>query len=164
MARDELVAIVDEENRVTGPAPRWVMRRDGLLHRATYVFVFDPSGLLYVQQRTLTKDIYPGCWDLAAGGVVLYGESYAQSAERELEEELGIRGVPLEEWFPFYFKDGPTRVFGAAYGCVYDGPLRLQAEEVVSVERMSVEDILSGAGGRKFTPDSLLALRRRMAR
>ncbi|MCC6363561.1 MAG: NUDIX hydrolase YfcD [Bryobacterales bacterium] len=162
MARDELVAIVDEENRVTGSAPRWVMRRDGLLHRATYVFVFDPAGLLYVQLRTPSKDVYPGYWDLAAGGVVLHGESYAQGAERELEEELGIHGVPLEEWFPFYFEDGSSRVFGAAYGCVYDGPLRLQAEEVVCVERLRVEDILSGATGRRFTPDSLLALRRRM--
>jgi 8-oxo-dGTP pyrophosphatase MutT (NUDIX family) len=164
VARDELVAIVDEENRVAGSAPRWVMRRDGLLHRATYVFVFDPAGLLYVQQRTLTKDVYPGYWDLAAGGVVLDGETYLQSAQRELEEELGIGGVPLEEWFRFYFEDGSSRVFGAAYGCVYDGPLRLQAEEVVCVERMRVDDILSGAGGFKFTPDSLLALRRRMAR
>lgn len=162
MAQDELVAIVDFENRVTGSATRRQMRSEGLLHRATYVFVFDAAGRLRVQHRTLTKDVYPGYWDLSAGGVVLAGESYEVSAERELAEEMGIRGVALETWFDFYFEDGPSKVWGRAFACIWDGPLELQAEEVQSVEPMDVGAILSGTTGRRFTPDSLYALRRRM--
>ncbi|MBL8176163.1 MAG: NUDIX domain-containing protein [Bryobacterales bacterium] len=158
--RDEMVAIVDVDNRVIGAAPRHEMRSRNLPHRATYVFVFNPSGDLYVQHRTWTKDVYPGYWDLAAGGVVLDGESYDESASRELEEEMGIRGVTLHPWFEFYF-DGAGKCWGRAYSCVWDGPVVPQAEEVQSVTLASVDTILSGWDGRLMTPDSLLALRRR---
>ncbi len=162
MAQDELVVIVDSENRVTGSATRRQMRAQGLPHRATYVFVFDAAGRLRVQHRTTTKDVYPGYWDLAAGGVVLAGESYEVSAERELAEEMGIRGVPLETWFDFYFEEGSCKVWGRVFSCVWDGPLQLQVEEVQSVEAMEVAAILSGTTSLQFTPDSLSALRRRM--
>jgi len=158
---DEMVAIVDEDNRVVGAVRRADMRLIGLLHRASYVFVFDPEGRLFVQHRTMTKDVYPGYWDLCAGGVVLDGETYDESAERELAEELGIRGVQLAPWFHFRFEDGKCGVWGAAYSCVYDGPIRMQPEEVQAVERIRVDDILSGADTRPFTPDSLFALRKR---
>ena len=42
--RDEIVVLVDAENRVTGAAPRHVMRSGNLPHRATYVFVFNSPG------------------------------------------------------------------------------------------------------------------------
>ncbi|NIR17298.1 MAG: NUDIX domain-containing protein, partial [Desulfobacterales bacterium] len=70
-----------------------------LPHRATYILVFNSGGELYVQKRTQTKDVFPGYYDVAAGGVVLAGESYEEGAVRELLEELGIRGTPLEELF-----------------------------------------------------------------
>ena len=161
MAADEIVVIVDEENRIVGSAMRRDMRRSGLIHRATYVFVFSRDGRLYVQHRTMTKDVYPGYWDLCAGGVVLAGESYEESAARELAEELGISGVTLDPWFDFCFADGTSRVWGRAFGCVYDGPLALQEEEVQAVELVDVNDVLRGAAGKVFTPDTLLALRRR---
>ncbi|MCS7026584.1 MAG: NUDIX hydrolase YfcD [Bryobacteraceae bacterium] len=159
MARDELIVVVDEQNREVGVAPRWRMRAERLGHRSTYIFVFDSQGRLYVQHRTETKDVFPGYWDLAAGGVVLAGETYEESAERELAEELGIRGVTLEPWFDFYF--AAHRVWGRAYGCRYEGPLALQPEEVQGVERMSVSEVYANPNGRLFTPDSLYALRRK---
>lgn len=160
--QDELVVIVDRDNNVIGSTTRRQMRAESLIHRATYVFVFHPSGGLYVQLRTTTKDIYPGYYDLAAGGVMQAGETYEESAVRELEEEMGITGVPLELWFDFYFEDPSNggKVWGRAFSCTYDGPLRLQPEEVQSVDILPVDEILSGASNRQFTPDSLLALRR----
>src|SRR3954470_19283944 len=123
--QNELVAIVDEKNQITGAVTRREMRERKLIHRATYVFVFNPEGQLYVQHRTMTKDVYPGFYDLAAGGVVQAGESYGESAVRELEEELGIAGVALTPWFEFYHEDEYSRVFGFSYGCEYEGPLKL---------------------------------------
>ena len=61
MSHDEIVTIVDAENRVVGAAPRWQMRAEMLPHRATYILVFDHGGRLFLQKRTATKDIYPGC-------------------------------------------------------------------------------------------------------
>src|SRR5215475_15086358 len=102
-AADEIVVIVDEHNKVVGAVPRREMRAKNLPHRSTYILVFNSQGALYVQKRTMTKDVFPGYYDPASGGVVLAGESYEESARRELAEELGIQDVPLRPLFTFYY-------------------------------------------------------------
>ena len=56
------------------------MRTERLPHRCSYILVFNSRGELWVQKRTMIKDIYPGYWDPAAGGVMQVGESYEESA------------------------------------------------------------------------------------
>jgi len=160
---DEIVAIVDEHNTVLGSAPRREMRAKALPHRATYVLVFNSQDQLYVQKRTLTKDVFPGYYDPAAGGVVLAGEDYPQGALREVEEEMGVRGVPLTALFEFYHKDAHNRVWGAAFSCVYDGEIVLQEEEVESGFFMATAEILQLAETEPFTPDGLYVLKRYIA-
>ena len=157
-AADEIVAIVDEHNKVLGAVPRREMRAKNLPHRSTYILVFNAQGELYVQKRTMTKDVFPGYYDPAAGGVVLAGESYEQGAVRELAEEMGIRDVPLTWLFDFYFADERTRVWGGAFSCVYDGKVILQEEEVEDVARMTIAEILRRAETEPFTPDGLYVL------
>jgi len=157
---NEIVAIVDRDNTLVGKASRLEMRSRGLPHRATYVLVFNSVGWLFVQKRTVTKDIYPGCFDAAVGGVVLDGESYEQSAIRELEEEVGIRAVQLEERFDFFFEDNNLKVWGRTFSCIYDGPLTLQVEEVENGSFMSIPSILHLIATEPFARDSLEAFRR----
>jgi 8-oxo-dGTP pyrophosphatase MutT (NUDIX family) len=157
---DEIVAIVDEHNNVVGVAPRGEMRAKRLTHRSTYILVYNSQRELYVQKRTLTKDVFPGYYDVAAGGVVLAGEAYEHGAERELEEEMGIRGVPLTRLFNFYFEDEHTRLWGCAFSCIYDGEVILQEEEVESGAFVRVSDILYRAQTELFTPDGMYVLRR----
>ena len=157
---DEIVVIVDERNQVVGAVPRREMRAKRLAHRSTYILVFNPRGELYVQKRTLTKDVFPGYFDVAAGGVVLAGETYEQGAERELEEEMGIRSIPLSRLFDFYFEDEHTRLWGCAFSCVYDGAVVLQEEEVESGAFVPVSDVLQRADSEPFTPDGMYVLRR----
>ena len=157
---NEIVAIVDENNNVVGSAARRDMRAQNLCHRSTYILVFNSQGDVYVQKRTKIKDIFPGYYDPAAGGVVLAGESYLEGAKRELEEEMGIRGVPLQSLFEFYHTDANSQVWGTAYRCVYDGTVALQEEEVESGSFMAIEKIFEEAAVRPFTPDGLYVLRR----
>jgi 8-oxo-dGTP pyrophosphatase MutT (NUDIX family) len=130
---DEIIQIVDRANRITGECPRSVMRAQRLIHRACFILVFNGRGELFVQKRTMTKDLYPGHWDIAAGGVVLAGESYEASARRELAEELGIMGVSLDFRFDAYYEDPDNRVWGRIFTCIHDGPFSLQAEEILSL-------------------------------
>jgi 8-oxo-dGTP pyrophosphatase MutT (NUDIX family) len=159
-AADEIVAIVDARNNVVGAAPRHEMRAKRLPHRSTYILVFNSQGELYVQKRTLTKDVFPGYYDVAAGGVVLAGETYEQGAERELEEEMGIRGVPLTRLFDFYFEHERTRLWGCAFSCIYEGEVVLQEEEVESGAFVPISDILRRAETEPFTPDGVYVLQR----
>ena len=110
----------------------------------------------------MPKDVFPGYYDPAAGGVVLPGESYEESAQRELYEEMGIRDVPLTPLFTFYFADERTRVWGKVFTCVYDGELVLQPAEVESGEFLPVAEILRRAQTAPYTPDGLYVLRRHL--
>lgn len=157
-AAPERVTIVDRENRVVGAASRRRMRRENLIHRACYVLVFNSAGEIFVHQRTVTKDVYPGYFDVAAGGVVVAGESYDASAKRELEEELGIAGRPLERLFDAYREDDHCRVWGRVYRCVYDGPLTFQPEEVVGGRFFAPEQVREEIGPERLTPDGLQVL------
>jgi 8-oxo-dGTP pyrophosphatase MutT (NUDIX family) len=156
---DELVTIVDRENNEIGAVHRWEMRARKLPHRATYILVFNSEGEIYVQKRTQTKDVFPGYYDVAAGGVVLAGESYEQGAVRELEEELGIGDALLTELFDFYYEDEHIRLWGRAFSCVYDGEMVLQKEEVESGEFIKVDEVFQLAEAEPFTPDCLKVLR-----
>jgi len=87
---DELLPVVDEQDRPLGLARRGDIHAQGLLHRAVHVLVFAPGGRLWLQRRGPDKDTYPGMWTSSASGHVDPGESYDQAARRELGEELGL--------------------------------------------------------------------------
>lgn len=159
----EEVLIVDDKNRRAGVAKRAEMRRLGLIHRATYVMVFNAGGNIFIAKRAADKDFYPGAYDLCAGGVVRPGESYLQSARRELAEELGIARAPLKRLFDFYGEYGGSRIWGRAYVCRYDGPLVLQKEEISSGAWYDSRKAVSFCGENNCTPDSLYVFERYLA-
>ena len=76
-------------------------------------------------------------------------ESYEESAEREIEEEMGVRNVQLQKCFDFYHADDISRVWGRLFSCTYDGTFRLDPEEVASGDFMSVKVILHGFMGKR---------------
>ncbi|NTV15437.1 MAG: NUDIX hydrolase YfcD [Desulfobulbaceae bacterium] len=154
MGSSELVAIVDESNRLIGQASRAEMRAGRLIHRASYILVFNHLGELFVQKRTANKDIYPGFYDVAAGGVVLAGESYEESAARELGEELGI-SAPLTFCFDHYQVSPDNRVWGRVFTCRHNGPMRLQVEEVAEGFFLALPAVLALSQRASFTPDGL---------
>ena len=87
---DELLDVVDENDRVIAVKTRGEIHAAGLMHRAVHILVFNRRGELFLQKRSLQKDEQPGLWDSSAAGHVDSGEAYLDCAEREIEEELGI--------------------------------------------------------------------------
>ena len=159
-AGDEIITIVDADNTVVGSAARREMRARGLPHRATYILVFNSRGELFVQKRTMSKDIYPGYYDVATGGVVLANESYDLSAERELAEELGARNTSLTPHFDFKHEDDQNIVWGRLYTCTYDGEITLQEEEVESGKFLTIDKVQKLIDKEPFTPDGVYVLNR----
>ncbi len=156
----EIVQIVDRDNREIAAVSRRIMREQRLIHRASYILVFNDQDELFVQQRTMNKDIYPGYLDVAAGGVVLARESYEESAGRELLEELGISDVTLEPCFDHFYEDANNRVWGRVFRCRHNGPFILQPEEVQDGAFMPVKRVLAMSEGENFTPDGIEILQR----
>ena len=159
----ELICWVDKQDHLLGHLVRSDLRQRGLIGRCTFIFLFNSKGELCVHRRTLSKALYPGYWDTAAGGMVAAGESYALSAQRELAEELGVSGVELVEHDHFYFEDGDSRLWCTSYSAVWDGPLCLQPEEVMEARFLSIETVLAEAEQKSYCPDAQEGLRRYLA-
>ena len=97
--------------------------------------VFDSDGRMLIQQRQITKDRYPGCWDVSAGGFVSAGEESTQAVSRELSEELGL-SVP-ESSFVFTCCEPFGKVLDDFYSIFIDldiSALRLQETEVMRAD------------------------------
>ena len=92
------------------------VRSKNLWHRASYIFVLDRlTDKFVIQKRTLLKDYCPGYFDIVTGGVVGAGEDDDLGAERELEEELGLKGHKLEKVAVVKFENEGNRVWGNLY-------------------------------------------------
>jgi isopentenyldiphosphate isomerase len=153
----DLVDIIDEAGRTIDTVPRREMRARRLPHRCTYVLVFNGRGELFIHLRTPLKDLYPSHWDVTIGGVLVAGEKLDAGAEREVLEELGVVVRP-EPLFPFRYADNLTVVQAMVYRVHHDGPFRLQPEEVVRGEFVTLLDIPARAAREPFCPDGLAVL------
>ena len=157
MSDGELVDVVDEEGRTVGVVSRREMRARRLPHRSAYVLVFNRAGDLFIHLRVPTKDVYPGHWDVAVGGVLAAGEGFDDGARREAAEELGV-DVAVEQLFPVRWADEHTTVHGMAYRAVHEGPFRLQPEEIVRGEFVAPDAVLARVAREPFCPDGLAVL------
>ena len=145
MIADELVEEVDERGNVLRVVTRAQMRAEQLRHRCTYVFVVDGGGRLLIHQRSADKEVYPSYWDVCAGGVCTAGESWDDSARRELAEELGI-DAPLEHLGHGTWEGGGASLVGHVYLARSDGPFRFADGEVVQarfVDDAELDELLT---------------------
>lgn len=127
----ELFDVVDVFDRVTGIAPRTFIHCNKLFHRAVHVFVFNKDGKLFLQRRSLNKDLAPGKWVSSCSGHVDSGEYYYDAAKRELGEEIGLyspenlRLLKIEMPRP---ETGYEHVH--LFSCRSEGPFKLNVLEI----------------------------------
>lgn len=154
---DELVDIVDGDDRVVATVPRRRMRAERLRHRAVFVAVTSSDGRVLLQRRSDAKDLWPGLWDIGAGGVVAAGEDYDEAARRELHEELGIEAEPV----PTHggtFTDDDVDLVARCYRVVHDGPVAFVDGEVVEVRWVDRRELGALLASEPFVPDSVALL------
>jgi isopentenyldiphosphate isomerase len=153
---DELVEVLDEDGHVIDVVSRAQMRRQNLRHRAVFVAVQGGDGRLLVHRRSEAKDVWPGWWDLAVGGVVAVGEAWADAAVRELAEEVGVTGVVPEPLGGDHrYDDADVRLVGRVYRVVHDGPFTFADGEVVEARFVTRDELDEHLGRDQFLPDSV---------
>lgn len=126
---DENLDVVDDHDRIIDQQPRRCIHAKNLPHRAVHILVFDAAGRLFMQKRSLLKDLNKGLWDTSAAGHVDAGEDYAATAPRELYEELGVT-ADLHPLFKLNACPELGMEFIQVYGCRHDGPFVLNPDEI----------------------------------
>lgn len=155
---EELVDIVDDDDNVIATVTRRQMRAGRLLHRSVGVAVIGTDGRLLIHRRSPTKDLWPGWWDIAAGGVVAAGENYADAARRELAEELGITGVEIEYLGRAHYVDDDLATLCRGYRVFHDGPFSLDDGEVAEARWVTFAELEAMRATQQFLPDSMTLL------
>lgn len=79
------------------------VHRQGLLHRAVSVFIFNERNELLLQKRAISKYHSPGKWTNTCCTHPYPGETPIISARRRLSEEMGLV-AELTEIFTFSYK------------------------------------------------------------
>ncbi|TYG41945.1 hypothetical protein ES288_D12G217000v1 [Gossypium darwinii] len=88
----EYLDVLTKTGKKTGVSkPRGDVHRDGDYHKAVHVWIFAESTQeLLLQKRADYKDSWPGLWDISSAGHISAGDSSLITAQRELQEELGV--------------------------------------------------------------------------
>jgi len=91
MAADEILDVVDEQDRVIGQKPRSELYAAGQKNfRVVNAFIEDSRGLILIPRRSQERKMFPGALDTSVGGHVLAGEDYLDAIIRETREECGL--------------------------------------------------------------------------
>ena len=152
-AAEQLVEHVDADGRVIEIVTRADMRRRVLRHRSVYIAVLDPDDRLLVHKRADWKDVFPGAWDLAFGGVCDVGEAWADAAHRELWEEAGVRAELEDRGRVAY--DGPdVSLVGNLYLARHDGPFRFDDGEVADSRWVPIGELATFVADHETPSDS----------
>jgi isopentenyl-diphosphate delta-isomerase type 1 len=140
--KEEIFDVCNERDEVIARNTRAEVHRQGLIHRAVHVLVFNTRGEVFMQKRSMTKDTFPGAWDSSASGHLDAGEDYDACAVRELREELGIAADrPPKRLFKLAAcaETGWEHVWVYRYDC--EGPFCLHPEEIESGEWFTVPQV-----------------------
>jgi len=156
----EILDVVDENNEVIATASRTECHEQKLRHKGVQVFILNSEGDLFVQKRSDSKDIFPGLYEGGITGHVLSGDKCIDAAIRELKEELGIAvtAEDLKEIVRFKVLFENEHELITAYLLDYDGPIKIDNNEVVSGEFVPVDDVRQRIkdDDKEFTPVFLI--------
>ncbi len=101
----EILFLVDENDKVIGSEEKKKCHlKDGLLHRAIFVLLFNYKNQFLLTQRSKYKPLWPLIWDGACASHPRYpNEDYFDCAKRRIKEELGVL-CPLKYLFKLRYQ------------------------------------------------------------
>ena len=142
---EEKVILVDREDNECGVMEKMEAHRNGVLHRAFSIFIFNSKGRLILQQRAKQKYHSGKLWTNTCCSHQRPGESTLEAAERRLREEMGFT-TPLEMAFTHLYRaelDNSLIEHDLDHVLIgyYDGPIIFNHDEVMATCFLSPKTI-----------------------
>ncbi len=99
----EFIITVDEQDSETGTMEKVEVHRQGILHRAFSVIIFNHKGEMLLQKRAKMKYHSPGLWSNTCCSHQRVGETLKEAVSRRIQEELGFT-CECKEVFQFKYR------------------------------------------------------------
>ena len=161
----EQVILVDEHDVEMGTMEKMQAHREGVLHRAFSVLLFNTHGEMLIQKRANSKYHSAGLWTNTCCSHPHPGEDVRSAARRRLKEEMGIDLQP-EFAYTFIYKaqlneDLIEHELDHVFTGTFDGIPHPNSTEIESWKFMDIQtlkdDVLSHP--ENYTPWFKLILR-----
>jgi isopentenyl-diphosphate Delta-isomerase len=139
------VVLVNERDEPVGTMEKMAAHKQGRLHRAFSVFIFNSNGEMLLQRRALDKYHSGGLWTNACCSHPFPGEDVMTAASRRLNEEMGFT-TTLEKIFDFTYKaaflNGLTEhEYDHVFVGFYDNEIHPDSSEVSEYAFKSFDEI-----------------------
>jgi len=157
--QDELLILVDREDNELGFASKAECHSgSGLLHRAFSVFIFNSSGQVLLQQRSLQKELWGLYWSNSCCSHPRQGEQIERAVNRRMVEELSI-DCELHYLYKFFYQEsfetkGSEHELCSVFVGRYDGEVSININEIADWKFIDTEELSRSIDQHpeKYTP------------
>ena len=149
---DEYLDIWNSDGQPTGQSClKDEAHQNGWFHPTVHIWFYNATPALLLQKRSLTKDTFPGFWDVSVAGHVSAGESILDGAIREVKEEIGL-DIIASDLKPLDIRKNTNRFKNGIIDCEFQhvflvkleipvSQLHIQETEVDAVRLFSFEEL-----------------------
>ena len=143
----EWFPVVEASGLVTGRATRSYCHSGAKpLHPVIHIHIIDRFSRIYLQKRSMNKDIQPGRWDT-------YGEGILEAVYREASEELGFTDFNPIHLETYQFESEIEKEMVNVFAVVGSYELHPDLDEVDEGRWWDLADIDANLGKGVFTPN-----------
>ena len=154
VSSEEMLPLIEPSGLVYGQATRAYCHSGAhVLHPVVHLHLLDRFGRVFLQKRSMTKDLLPGYWDTAVGGHVTYGELAQESLYREAAEELGLTAFNPVFLGTYVWETERDREFVFIYAFVGHPDLDPDNDEVTEGKWWTQEELTAAIGRNLLTPN-----------
>ena len=150
----EMLPVIRENGIVYAQATRKYCHGGSfLLHPVVHLHIINRNAELYLQKRSMKKDLLPGRWDTAVGGHVDYGEYLSEALHRKAGEELGFYDFNPLYLGSYVFQSNIEREMINIFAAVGNFTLHPDEDEVEEGRYWPLDEIEANIGKDVFTPN-----------
>ncbi len=126
---------------------------EGCFHMVCEAVIQHEDGDYLLMQRSFEKDIYPGAWEIGAGGSALKGEDKLAAVLREVREETGIDTGEVEELYRVVHEERQVIYYGYLLKTDYaKNAIKLQEGETIDYKWLTKEEFIKFFDVNRETP------------
>jgi len=154
VSSEEMLPLIEPSGLVYGQATRaWCHSGAKPLHPVVHLHLIDREGRIFLQKRSMAKDLLPGYWDTAVGGHVTYGELAEESLYREAAEELELTAFNPTFLGTYVWETERDREFVFIFASVGHPELAPDNDEVTEGRWWTQEELAASMGKHLLTPN-----------